>query len=175
MNSNILHMDYNEFHKLCLDALISYNPHYKNIQYSIVGHKLRVRKCEGMPDSLINYWLLRNGVMFNEHPAPGLAIDGFSMQYENLDIHNLPNNVPVEYMRMLNILFPEFLENSEYKEHLARMHPDTTYHNYADQNNETKYQYTYKSFKEIFEYLKHIGAIIDPKHEKTNSEIELAH
>ena len=161
-----LHMDYNDFHKLCLDALLVYCPDYKGIKYVKVGNKLRVRNYEGMPKHILHYWIKRNGC----HESEGLAIDGFAIAYTDLPITDLPHRVPDEYNRMLNALFPDVVQQHECREALAKMHPDYTYYNRLTEEDSKEYQFSYKSFKEVFEYLKSINAIVDTKHEHAKVE-----
>lgn len=152
-NDNEMHLDYHDFHKLCLDALVAYSPGHSNLKYSKVNNKLRVTKFDSIPTHIQNYWQKRNNVHNNEE----LAIDGFIMSYP--DHNEIKCEPPKEYTNMLDMLFPEVIQKEDHAKQLFKMHPD---HHY---NEEQNHKFTYKSFKEIYEYLKHIGAIADKKQE----------
>lgn len=156
-NTSALHIDYNDFHKLCLDALIAYSPDYKNLHYVKCGNQLRVKEFNNFPEHLLSYWKKRNASHSDEKLNNGLVIDGFVTAKTKTEADDKLLTPPKEYLKMLNALFPE-VAHDEATDILYKMHVDT------HKEHETEdHKFSYKSFKEIFEFLKTYGLIAPHK------------
>lgn len=159
-NKNALHIDYNDFHRLCLDALIAYAPEYKSIHYVKCGNHLRVKDFTNLPEHLLTYWTNRNGGDHSEKHN-GFIIDGFVVsQLQEEATEEQLNTPPPCYTRMMSALFPELTDDQSAQDFLYKMHID----NHKDTQNDVNYKYSYKSFKEIFEFLKTKDLIVPTKH-----------
>lgn len=155
MDTNVkaMHIDYNDFHRLCLDALIAYNPDYKEISYIKSGNHLRVKNFDNVSQHIVDYWKKRSQIETVDKMCNGLVIDGFMVSNKEGAIINQP---PKEYIKMLEAFFPEVLTDKQSQEILFKMHPE---HINKEENLEKNYHYSYKSFKEIYEFLKGLHLI----------------
>lgn len=159
-NANALHIDYNDFHKLCLDALIAYSPEYKNLHYTKCSNQLRVKEFEDLPEHLLSYWKKRNANHSDDKLNAGLVIDGFVIAQSKTEPEEKLLTPPKEYLKMLNALFPEVTEGQS-AEMLYKMHIDT-----HKEHETQEHRFSYKSFKEVFEFLKTQGLIATHKHQE---------
>lgn len=161
-------MNYLNFHRLCLYTMAEMYPEYFNETEQVLcsGTQLRVKNISTDCIPLLRYYRKYNNLEWNGVNPHGIVIDRFVKEHEveyryaqddsnSFDItYSNVTSEPAQGIQELMKNFPKALLNVELMKKINKMHKDKAItHSQFNAQGGNKYEFTYKSFKDIYTLL----------------------
>ena len=161
-------MNYLNFHRLCLYTLAEIYPQYFKYTEQVLksGTQLRVKNISTSCIPLLCYYRKYNNLEWNGVNPHGIVIDRFVREHEveyryaqddwdSFYITPSPvSDEPALGIKELLKNFTKALGNAQLMAKINKMHKDKAIiHNDFNAQGGSKYEFTYKSFKEIYTLL----------------------
>lgn len=168
------HMNYLNFHRLCLYTMAEMYPGYFKDTDMVLksGTQLRVKNISTSCIALLRYYRKYNNLEWNGVNPHGIVIDRFVREHEverryaeddwdSFDIaYSSVSPEPAPEIKELLKNFPKACSNAQLMEKINKMHKDKVItHNDFNAQGGSKYEFTYKSFKEIYTLLNEEGLV----------------
>jgi hypothetical protein len=153
------HMNYLNFHRLCLYTMAEMYPGYFKDTDMVLksGTQLRVKNISTSCIALLRYYCKYNNLEWNGVNPHGIVIDRFVREHE-VERRYAPEPAP-EIKELLKN-FPKACSNAQLMEKINKMHKDKVItHNDFNAQGGSKYEFTYKFFKEIYTLLNEEGLV----------------